>query len=78
MRKNNASFGKRDLASNKDSDESMTPSELEAMNFADEDKIFILKEQAKSTLTFNMNPDRFNCVLSQTAGKQRDTKRLYL
>jgi hypothetical protein len=48
------------------------------MNLADEDKIFNLKEASKTALTLNMNPDRLQCLLSTTAGKHNNTKRLYL
>lgn len=48
------------------------------MNLADEDKIFNLKEASKTAVTMNMNPDRLQCQLSETAGKHNSTKRLYL
>lgn len=60
------------------SDESWTPSEKEAMTLADEDKIFNLKDGCKTAKSHNMNPERFTCKLSTMAGKQHDTKRLYL
>ena len=45
---------------------------------ADEEKIFSLNQASKTVFTFNMNPDRFYCKLSETAGKHHDRKRLYL
>lgn len=51
---------------------------LQAIESEDRENVIDMNEMAKSTRTLDMDPDRFNCILSEFSKKQKAIKRNYL